>query len=451
MRFDQLPLSEPILRAIAEEGYTDATPIQARTIPAILEGRDVLGCAQTGTGKTAAFALPLLHRLSEASTATPTEPSKMKGGRGKGAPARPVRCLVLSPTRELALQISESFKGYGRNLGITGTTIYGGVNQNRQTNALRRGVDVVVATPGRLLDLMQQGLVDLGRVETLVLDEADRMLDMGFINDIRKILAQVPSPRQTLLFSATVPKSIQQLARQLLTDPVEVRVAPEAPTAERVEQSVYHVSSRNKPTLLSHLLQTTATQRTIVFTRTKHGADKLVKQLHRGGIDSRAIHGNKSQNQRARTLDTFKSGKVNVLIATDVASRGIDIDGVSHVINYDLTHEPECYVHRIGRTARAGAAGVAISFCARDEREHLQGIERLLRQELPVRDDHPAYEFEDNEIEAAPVKPKPPGGGRRGGRPQGRGQGGRGGPRSGKAGSGGGGGRPGRGRRRQAR
>lgn len=376
MQFTDLSLAPSILRAIDAEGYTTATPIQAKTIPAILDGRDVLGCAQTGTGKTAAFALPILHRLSE---------SKPKG-------KKRARCLVLSPTRELAQQISDSFKTYGQHLPLRGTTIYGGVSQKPQVSAMRQGVDIIVGTPGRMLDLINQGYVDLRGIETLILDEADRMLDMGFINDIKKILASVPGERQTLLFSATMPPEIMRLSQRFLTDPVKVHIAPESKTADRVEQSVYFVTKRNKPTLLAHLLDTMPIERAIVFTRTKHGADRVVKQLHRTGIKSQAIHGNKSQNARTRTLDAFRSGRINVLIATDVASRGIDIDGVSHVVNFDLTHEPESYVHRIGRTARAGAAGVAVSFCDGDERGHLRGIERLLNRQIDVRDDHPPYD-----------------------------------------------------------
>ncbi len=394
MQFTKLELAQPILRAVAAEGYSTATPIQARTIPHVLAGRDVLGCAQTGTGKTAAFALPVLHRLS--------------GSKPKGP--RRARCLVLSPTRELALQIGESFDAYGKHLPLRQATIFGGVNQRPQVAAIRRGTDILIATPGRLLDLLDQGHVDLRGIETLILDEADRMLDMGFIQDIKKIVTKAPKKRQTLLFSANMPEAIQRLADQFLHRPAEVHIAPESKTADRVEQSVYFVDKRNKPTLLAHLLDTLPVERAIVFTRTKYGADRVVKQLRRTGVHSEAIHGNKSQNARARTLDNFRKGKTNVLIATDVASRGIDIDGVSHVVNFDLTHEPESYVHRIGRTARAGASGVAVSFCARDERGWLKDIERLLNQRLDIRTDHPPYESVD--AEPAPqrqknAKPKP--------------------------------------------
>lgn len=370
MKFADLRLAEPILRAIADEGYHTATPIQAQTIPLALEGRDVLGCAQTGTGKTAAFALPVLHRLAE-------NPS----GGGKRQP----RCLVLSPTRELAQQIADSFATYGNQLHVYGTVIFGGVNQNRQVQALRRGVDIVVATPGRLMDLMNQGHVDLRNIETLVLDEADRMLDMGFIHDIKRIVAQIPDKRQTLLFSATMPREIRKLVEELLQDPATVEVAPVSTTAEAIDQSVYFVDRKKKPDLLAHLVDELAMTRAIVFTRTKHGADRVVKQLRMRGTLAEAIHGNKTQNARQRALDNFRRGKVPVLVATDIASRGIDVDGISHVVNFDLTHEPETYVHRIGRTARAGATGAAVSFCDRDERGNLRAIQRLIRQDIEVR------------------------------------------------------------------
>jgi ATP-dependent RNA helicase RhlE len=377
MSFADLRLAEPILRAIADEGYTTATAIQAQTIPHTLQGRDVLGCAQTGTGKTAAFALPILHNLTQS-----PRPAK-------GTPS--VRCLVLCPTRELALQISESFSTYGRHVALRYTEIYGGVSQRPQVAALRRGVDVLIATPGRLLDLMNQGYVDLRSVQTLVLDEADRMLDMGFIHDINRIIAQMPSRKQTLLFSATMPAGIRRLASTLLRDPAMVQVAPQSATAEGIEQSVYFVERANKPTLLAHLVDSLPMKRAIVFTRTKHGADRVVKHLLGRGMAAEAIHGNKTQNTRRRTLDKFRAGRLGVLVATDVASRGIDIDGITHVVNYDLSHEPESYVHRIGRTARAGASGMAVSFCDRDELHHLKAIERLIRSELLVRTDHPPY------------------------------------------------------------
>jgi ATP-dependent RNA helicase RhlE len=375
MQFSSLGLVEPILRALAHEQYFTATPIQAKAIPPALEGRDVLGCAQTGTGKTAAFALPILQRLS-----------------AKKSASHRARCLVLAPTRELASQIAEGFAAYGKNLQLKQTIIFGGVGENPQISALRRGVDVIIATPGRLLDLMEQGHVMLRDIEVLVLDEADRMLDMGFIRDIRKIVAKLPRERQTMLFSATMPNEIRELANSLLQKPAVVEVAPAATTVEKVEQSVYFVDKPNKPQLLAHLVNELPMSRAIVFTRTKHGADKVVRHLHQRGIKAEAIHGNKSQNARERALENFRAGKIPVLIATDIASRGIDIDNVSHVVNYDLTHEPETYVHRIGRTARAGLGGAAISFCDQEERGNLRAIEKLIKQTIDVCDDHPAYE-----------------------------------------------------------
>jgi ATP-dependent RNA helicase RhlE len=377
MQFVQLQLSDPILRALATEGYSIATPVQAQAIPHALNGRDVLGCAQTGTGKTAAFALPILQRF-----ATTPRPA---------GSAKRARALVLCPTRELASQIAESFRAYGANLNVRQTLVFGGVNQNPQVSALRRGTDVIVATPGRLLDLMNQGHVDLGGIEVLVLDEADRMLDMGFINDIRRVTAKLPSNRQTMLFSATMPREIRQLAESLLRDPATVQVAPVASTADGVEQSVYFVDKGNKAALLAHLVQNVPMFRTIVFTRTKHGADRVVRHLHASGIRSEAIHGNKSQNARERALSSFRTNKIPVLVATDIASRGIDVDGITHVVNYDITNEPETYIHRIGRTARAGAKGSAISLCAPDEVADLKAIERLIRRTIPVKTDHPAY------------------------------------------------------------
>jgi ATP-dependent RNA helicase RhlE len=368
MRFADLRLSDSILRAASAEGYTTATPIQAQAIPIVLEGRDVLGCAQTGTGKTAAFAMPILQRLSQASPGA--------------ARIHKARALVLAPTRELASQIADSFRTYGHGLHLRQALIFGGVNQNPQVESLRRGADIIVATPGRLLDLMQQGHVDLRSIEVLVLDEADRMLDMGFIHDIRRIVAQLPKERQTLLFSATMPDEIRRLASGILRQPATVSVAPVATPAERIEQSVYFVEKGKKPELLAHLINELGMFRTIVFTRTKHGADKVARKLHLAGIRAEAIHGNKSQNARQRALANFISSKTPVLVATDIASRGIDVDGITHVVNYDLTHEPETYVHRIGRTARAGASGAAISFCDRDELPNLKAIETLIRARL---------------------------------------------------------------------
>jgi ATP-dependent RNA helicase RhlE len=377
MLFAELRLAEPILRALVTEGYLTATPVQAAAIPHALSGKDVLACAQTGTGKTAAFALPILHRLAQN-----TKPD---------VKIHKARCLVLAPTRELATQIATGFRTYGKHLGLRSTVIFGGVNQNPQADALRRGVDIIVATPGRLLDLMNQGLVDLRNVEAFVLDEADRMLDMGFIHDIRRIAQQVPAQRQTLLFSATMPTEIRRLAESLMRDPVTVQIAPVAVTADLIDQSVYHVEKRNKPQLLAHLVVSLPMYRTIVFTRTKHGADRVVRHLHSRGIKAEAIHGNKTQNARQRALDNFRGNKIPVLVATDIASRGIDVDGVTHIVNYDLTHEPETYVHRIGRTGRAGAKGAAIAFCDRDEMQNLKAIERLLRKTIPVKNDHPTY------------------------------------------------------------
>ena len=371
MSFAELELSENLLRAVREEGYEIATPIQREAIPPILAGNDLLGCAQTGTGKTAAFALPTLQRL-------------LAGGQSGRERGRPIRTLVLAPTRELAAQIGESFRGYGRFTGLRHTVVFGGVGQMPQVRAIQHGVDVLVATPGRLLDLMNQGFVRLDRVEILILDEADQMLDMGFIHDLRRIVARVPRERQTLLFSATMPEEIRRLANQWLTDPVEVRVAPQATPAERVTQSVYFVEKQAKPQLLARYLREARVTRTLVFTRTKHGADKLVRALTEHGFRAAAIHGNKSQSVRQQVLARFKSEHPPVLVATDIAARGLDIDSVSHVVNYDLPLTPEIYVHRIGRTARAGADGIAITLCPRDERGMLREIERLTRQRLSI-------------------------------------------------------------------
>lgn len=376
MRFSDFPLCAPVLRAVFDSGYETPSPIQAQAIPAVLEGNDVLGCAQTGTGKTAAFALPILHNLFANKKAKPTN--------------KP-RCLVLAPTRELAGQIAEGFQTYGKHLPVRGAVIFGGVNQNPQVKKLRRGIDVLIATPGRLLDLMNQGHVDLSKIEVLVLDEADRMLDMGFIHDIRKVVAKVPEDHQTLFFSATMPKEIKKLANQMLTDPVKIEIAPESPAAERVKQTAYFVEKQDKPDLFEHVYNKLAMFRVIAFTRTKHGADKLVRQLHQRGIKSQAIHGNKTQNQRERALSDFKKGKLTVLVATDIAARGIDVEQVSHVINYDVTHEPETYIHRIGRTARAGEEGQALAFCAPDELGNLRAIQKLLGHEIEVIGDKPDW------------------------------------------------------------
>ncbi|MBU4271064.1 MAG: DEAD/DEAH box helicase [Planctomycetes bacterium] len=371
MKFEDLGLAEPLLRAVRAQGYPTTTKIQAAAIPPVLEGRDVLGCAQTGTGKTAAFALPTLQRISRVECRV--------NGRG-----RKIRTLVLAPTRELALQICESFQTYGRYTAVRQAAIYGGVGQSPQVRALNNGVDVLIATPGRLLDLMQQGFVDLSHVEVLILDEADRMLDMGFIHDLRRIVEKVPRRRQTLLFSATLPPAIRTLADQWLTDPVDVRIAPASVTLETIRQSVFLVDQKQKLQLLTHWLRETPWTRTLVFTRTKHGADKVVKSLVKAGIQADAFHSNKSQSARQRVLLRFKAPQPLVLVATDIAARGLQIDDVSHVVNFDLPVDADNYIHRIGRTGRAGAAGVAVSFCDHGERSALQAIQRLTRQTLAV-------------------------------------------------------------------
>jgi ATP-dependent RNA helicase RhlE len=373
MHFSDLQLLPALLRAVAEEGYDSPTPIQQQAIPHVLAGRDLLGCAQTGTGKTAAFALPILQRL--ASTAP----------RGKKA----IRVLVLTPTRELAAQIGESFATYGRHLRFRHTVIFGGVGQLHQERALAAGPEVLVATPGRLLDLASQGKVSLRDLEIFVLDEADRMLDMGFIHDVRRVIALLPAQRQSLFFSATMPPDIMDLSARILTDPAKVAVTPIASTAEKIQQSVYHVAQANKRALLTHVLSDAAIERVLVFTRTKHGANRVAEHLVKARIGAEAIHGNKSQNARERALSGFKAGSVRVLVATDIAARGIDVDGVTHVINFDLPDVPESYVHRIGRTARAGASGIAFSFCDAEEKSQLWAIERLIRMRIAVVEDHP--------------------------------------------------------------
>ena len=385
MKFEELGLAETLLRAVAALGYETPTAIQAAAIPPVLEGRDVLGCAQTGTGKTAAFALPILQRLGRVECRV--------NGRG-----RKIRVLVLAPTRELSLQIGESFQEYGRHTKIRCTTIFGGVGQSPQVRALSAGVDIVVATPGRLIDLMQQGHVDLSHVETLVLDEADRMLDMGFIHDLRRIVATVPKKRQTLLFSATMLPEIRQLADRWLHDPVDVQVGPASSTVEKIQQSVFFVDQAKKLRLLTHWLQETPWRRTLVFTRTKHGADKVAKCLAKAGIEAEAFHSNKSQSVRQRTLLRFKSPRPSVLVATDIAARGLDIDMISHVVNFDLPMDVENYVHRIGRTGRAGAEGIAVSFCDHSERGTLRAIERMIRRSLAV-------ETQPAELAATPSEP----------------------------------------------
>jgi len=372
--FKELELIEPILNALETEGYVNPTPIQQQAIPLALAGRDLLGCAQTGTGKTAAFAIPILQLVCK---------TQIGGNYSKG-----IKALILTPTRELAIQIDESFAAYGKNLRMKHQVIFGGVSQVHQVNALRSGVDILVATPGRLLDLMQQGHVRLHHIQFFVLDEADRMLDMGFINDVKKIVAKLPAKKQTLFFSATMPPEIEKLSATLLHNPAKVEVTPVSSTVEKIEQAVYFVEKENKKHLLNELLKDQQIQTALVFTRTKHGADKVVKDLTKQGITAEAIHGNKSQNARQRALTNFKAGSTRILVATDIAARGIDIDLLSHVFNYELPNVPETYVHRIGRTGRAGASGMAVSFCDGEERAYLKDIQKLIKIQLPVVTDH---------------------------------------------------------------
>lgn len=389
LNFSELGLAEPLLRAINHLGYTDATPIQAEAIPAILAGRDLVGCAQTGTGKTAAFTLPMLQRLWQTLPPKPEQqPARSQRPGRRGPPTRPcmLRALVLSPTRELASQIFESLKKYGRHTPLRHGTIFGGVSQVPQVKTLRAGIDCLVATPGRLLDLMNQGHIDLSNIEILVLDEADQMMDMGFMPDIKRIISAVPEERQTLLFSATMPPAIRQLADGWLKSPVNVQIGSIETPVERISQSVHLVEKKQKPDFLAWYLNETPRARTMVFSRTKHGADKIVQRLERAGVRAVAIHGNKSQGARTRSLEQFKGKNPPVLVATDIAARGLDIPAVSHIVNYDLPETPETYVHRIGRTARAGASGVAISFCAGDERNLLSQIERHVKFRLPLED-----------------------------------------------------------------
>ncbi|MBT5048632.1 MAG: DEAD/DEAH box helicase [Rhodospirillaceae bacterium] len=377
--FSELGLADPIQRALTSRNHVIPTPIQARAIPQLLTGRDMLGIAQTGTGKTAAFALPILHQLSQ---------NKRKDDHGRKGPKSP-RALILAPTRELAIQIGEEFQAYSKHLKLYQTVIFGGVSQKPQVSALARGVDILIATPGRLLDLMNQRRLVLDGVEFLVLDEADRMLDMGFVRDVRKILATVPKKRQSLLFSATMPGEIARLSGEILTDPVRVEVTPQATPIERIKQSVHHVSTAEKRNLLADILADPSYGRVMVFTRTKHRANRVADHLGKCGIEADAIHGNKSQGARQRALKRFKAGEARVLVATDIAARGIDVDSVTHVINFELPNEPESYVHRIGRTARAGAGGAAISFCSPDERAYLRDIEKLIQCRLAVIGDEP--------------------------------------------------------------
>ncbi len=375
MAFKKLDLIDPILKALIAEGYTTPTPIQAQSIPLILERRDLLGCAQTGTGKTAAFAIPILQVLYQ-------QKQEERGPRN-------IKVLILTPTRELAIQIDESFAAYGKYTGLAHTVIFGGVSQLQQTNILRRGVDILVATPGRLLDLISQGFIDLKYLKIFVLDEADRMLDMGFIHDVKRIITKLPAKRQTLFFSATMPPEIQKLANVLLTNPAKVEVSPASSTVDAIEQSLYFVDKKDKPSLLLHLLRDEKILSALIYTRTKHGADKVVKFLHRNNITAAAIHGNKSQNARQNALGNFKTGNIRALVATDIAARGIDIDDLSHVINFELPNIPETYVHRIGRTGRAGNTGIAISFCDAEERDELKQVQKLIGKNIPVIGEHP--------------------------------------------------------------
>ncbi|MDT7827321.1 DEAD/DEAH box helicase [Pricia sp. S334] len=389
MTFKELGLAEPILKAVEKEGYTHPTPIQEKAIPILLRGKDLLGVAQTGTGKTAAFGIPILNYLH----------NSQNGQSGK----RRIKALVVTPTRELAIQIGESFTAYGRYTNLKTTVIFGGVKQGSQTRALDRGVDILVATPGRLLDLMGQGYISFRDLEFAVLDEADQMLDMGFIHDIKKIIAKLPPKRQSLFFSATMPKSIVDLSRKILGDFERVTIKPEQPTAEKVDQGVYFVSKINKVKLLKHIVTERPEASVLVFSRTKHGANKIVKKLAQGDIRSAAIHGNKSQAARQKALGAFKEGKLRILIATDIAARGIDVEALDLVINYDLPNVPETYVHRIGRTGRADASGMALSFCDKEERPYLKDIEKLIKQEVPRM---PEHQFVDGDEEDA-TEPEP--------------------------------------------
>jgi ATP-dependent RNA helicase RhlE len=385
MHFESLNIIEPILKSLKGEGYTIPTPIQVQAIPIVLQGTDLIGCAQTGTGKTAAFAVPILQLLS-----------KNKAFDKK----KKIRSLVVTPTRELAIQIEESFKVYGRYTGLTCTVVFGGVNQNPQTNLLRIGVDILVATPGRLLDLMNQGFISLKDIEIFVLDEADRMLDMGFIHDVRRIIAALPQKRQSLFFSATMPPEIVKLAGSIVYKPVKVEVTPSASTVDIVNQFVYFIDKGNKNALLIELLKDKKIKTALVFTRTKFGADKVVKVLKKKDISAEAIHGNKAQNARQRALSGFKAQTTRVLVATDIAARGIDVDDLEYVINYEIPNISETYVHRIGRTGRAGANGTAISFCDADEKEYLRDIEKLITKKIQVVDDHPFPLIDHNPVKA---------------------------------------------------
>jgi ATP-dependent RNA helicase RhlE len=392
--FTDLNLIKPILDALDTEGYTKPTPIQQGAIPHILAGRDLLGCAQTGTGKTAAFAIPMLQLLAKPKTM-------------QSAGQRPIRALILTPTRELAIQIQESFNSYGANIRLRNLVIFGGVNQGPQVNELRRGVDILVATPGRLLDLMNQGFINLKDVEIFVLDEADRMLDMGFVHDVKRVITKLPAKRQTLFFSATMPNEIQSLANSILTNPEKVEVTPVSSTAETITQSLYYVEKQNKASLLAFILSDKSIETALVFTRTKHGADKVVKDLVKLGISAEAIHGNKSQNARQRALSNFKNRSTRILVATDIAARGIDVDDLTHVINYELPDVSETYVHRIGRTGRAGASGISFSFCEAEETECLRDIHKLIGKQISVNSNHP-YHVTFNGIMGRPKQQQRP-------------------------------------------
>ena len=391
MTFKELGLAEPILEALQKEGYTHPTPIQEQAIPILLNKKDLLGVAQTGTGKTAAFSIPILHHLYEGIS--------LRDNRRK------VKALIVTPTRELAIQIGESITAYGKYTGLKNAVIFGGVKQGKQVSDLKKGVDILVATPGRLLDLMNQGYITFKDLEFVVLDEADQMLDMGFIHDVKKIIAKLPPKRQSLFFSATMPQDIVELSKAMLGDFERVTIKPQQATAEKVDQGVYFVSKKNKPKLLIHLLQERAKDSVLVFSRTKHGANKIVKKLDQAGIRSAAIHGNKSQTARQKALGDFKDGKLMVLIATDIAARGIDVDELSLVINYDLPNVSETYVHRIGRTGRASASGIALSFCDKEERPYLRDIEKLIKQAVPRMPEH-QFVDDDEEMETETVRPQ---------------------------------------------
>ncbi len=397
MSFAKLNLVKPLLRSLADEGYTNPTPIQEKAIPIVLERKDLLGCAQTGTGKTAAFALPVLQILNN---------DRQGGFRNKK-----IRSLIITPTRELAIQIGESFSVYGKYTGLKTAVIFGGVRQKSQTDKLKKGVDILVATPGRLLDLMNQKFVRLDNIELFVLDEADRMLDMGFINDVKKIISKLPAKRQSLFFSATMPPEITKLAKTILVNPVKIEITPESPTVEAIEQSIYYVARNNKKALLIHLLNDPSISSALVFTRTKHAANNVARILNREKIQSEAIHGNKSQTARQTALSNFKSKKTRVLVATDIAARGIDIDELSHVINFEIPNIPETYVHRIGRTGRAGLGGTAISLCDTEEKAYLRDINKLVSKPIPIVNSHP-FVSEESSTDA-PVKSKSDNGSKR--------------------------------------